>query len=279
MGKFCRAAMMLVFFTIGATNTRASENPDELYRQGRFAEAEKAYARSDMDNPKDFRYRYNRGCAAYQDSDFQAASAAFSSVLRRSQDPQMKFRAVFNLGNIAFKQNDFESAVKLFRQAVIYDPENQDARYNLELALRKAEKAKQQQSDHQKKENSHKDRNPKEGQGDQGKDSDSQPKEQKPGEQKKQPQQKQKGDEARGKGDNQKEEQKSPQDLSGDLKPMQPVQEQQPVQKKQQAKVGDILDRKKAEALLDNLKEDRSQFLRFQVPRDKKGGVGSGKDW
>ena len=248
-----------------------------MYRQERFAEAEKAYAQSDMDNPKDLRYRYNRGCAAYQNSDFQAAAAAFSSVLRRTQDPQMKFKAVFNLGNIAFKQNDFESAVRLFQQAVISDPKNPDARYNLELALREAQKAKKQQSDHQKKEQSQKDDDKKEGQGNQDKTSDSQSEEQKPGEQKKQPQQKR--DKAQGKSDDQKEGPKSPQDLSGDLKPMQPMQEPQPQQKEQQAEAGASLDRKKAEALLNNLKEDRSQFLRFQIPKDKKGGVGSGKDW
>ena len=42
---------------------------------------------------------------------------------------------------------------------------------------------------------------------------------------------------------------------------------------------GAMLDRKKAEALLENIKEDRSRFLRFQVPEDKKNGVPSGKDW
>ena len=42
---------------------------------------------------------------------------------------------------------------------------------------------------------------------------------------------------------------------------------------------GAVLDRKKAEALLDNLKEDRSRFLRFQIPEDKRRGVKSGKDW
>jgi hypothetical protein len=39
------------------------------------------------------------------------------------------------------------------------------------------------------------------------------------------------------------------------------------------------IDRKKAESLLDNLKEDRSGFMRFQIPEDKRYGIGSGKDW
>ena len=63
----------------------ASENPDELYEQGRFAEAEKIYSQKDMDNPKDLRYRYNRGCAAYQSGDYKGALAAFTSVSKRTE--------------------------------------------------------------------------------------------------------------------------------------------------------------------------------------------------
>ena len=84
---------ILCFGVFFGTQVLAKENPDELYRQGRFAEAEKAYARSDMDHPKDIRYRYNRGCAAYQNGDFQGAMAAFSSVLRRAKDDEMRFKA------------------------------------------------------------------------------------------------------------------------------------------------------------------------------------------
>ena len=40
-----------------------------------------------------------------------------------------------------------------------------------------------------------------------------------------------------------------------------------------------MIDKKKAGALLDNIKEDRSRYLRLQIPQDKKNGVSSGKDW
>ena len=276
---------MLIVLSVAAADARAAENPDELYRQGRFTEAEKAYARADMENPKDIRHRYNRGCAAYQNSDLQAASAAFSSVLRRAQNPQMKFKAAFNLGNIAFKQNDFESATKLFQQAVLIDPQNRDARHNLELALRKAQGAKKPAPDNQedqnnrKKEPSPQDGQNKQNQEGQNQDSDSSSDNQQAKKEKKQPQEKQENDKARSKGDDPKEKPETPRDLSGNLKPRQPMQAQQPSEAKQQPQTGAMLDRKKAEALLDNLKEDRSRFLQFQIPKDKRGAVGSGKDW
>ena len=40
-----------------------------------------------------------------------------------------------------------------------------------------------------------------------------------------------------------------------------------------------MIDRRKAEALLDNVKENRTRFLQFQVPEEKKRGVSSGRDW
>ncbi|MBW2208177.1 MAG: hypothetical protein JRG79_14805, partial [Deltaproteobacteria bacterium] len=75
----------------------AAEHPDELYRQGYFEEAEEAYALLDMDHPDDVRYRYNRGCAAFQGLEYQAARAAFSSVLRKAENNEMRFRTAYNL--------------------------------------------------------------------------------------------------------------------------------------------------------------------------------------
>ena len=93
----------------------AAETPDELYREGRYEEAEKAYAQKDMDHPKDVRFRYNRGCAAYQKGKYEEAAAAFSSVLKRSGDEDVRFKAAFNLGNTAFKQGDYASAAAFFQ--------------------------------------------------------------------------------------------------------------------------------------------------------------------
>ena len=265
----------------------AAENPDELYKQGRFEEAERAYSRSDMDNPKDIRYRYNRGCAAYQNSDFKGAVAAFSSVLRRSDNEEIQFKAAYNLGNTAFKAGNFESAVEQYKEALLLNPENEDAKYNLELALRELEKLKNKKTQEQNKEGQ---KDPGQSK-DKGKKSSSKDKkedaEQKQDQGQDQKNSKDKEQSGRQKDDQeknherlnegQKTEQDMARDLSGQLKPLQAMPEQDEDQPPDQP--GAILDRKKAEALLDNLEEDRSRFLRFQIPEDKKQGVQSGKDW
>ncbi len=288
----CALLLGLIF----SATAPAAESSDELYDQGRFEEAEKAYADADMDHPKDIRYRYNRGCAAYQNSEFKGAMAAFSSVLRRAENDETRFKAAYNLGNAAYKQGDFESAVAYYKQAIMYNPEGKDASYNLELSLKELERLKQekpQDSDPQSQEGSGQEEDKEQSETDkegEGSDAESEetPPEQEPSQDKDHGDKKDEAEsgqdleseqpESKPADEGQKAEQEHPQDLSGDLNPVAPLpQEQGEEATSDQALLG--IDQKKAEALLDNIKEDRSRFLRFQIPEDKRHGVASGKDW
>ncbi|OPL13447.1 MAG: hypothetical protein AVO38_13395 [delta proteobacterium ML8_D] len=262
------------FVLIISATALAVENPDELYRLGRFAEAEKAYIQMDMDYPKDIRFRYNRACAAYQNADYKGASAAFSSVLRRAKDDETRFKTAYNLGNTAFKLGDFASAVGYYKQAISYNPENRDAAYNLELALMQLEKQKEKQTKDPEKQTGggcsqpqDKDNSSKESEGEKDTDKASQDKtaEEQSAQGKDQQSQKEpSGSEEPAEEHNRPQAMSEKKDGAGDEKDGQAVS---------------AIDRKKAESLLNNLKEDRSGFMRFQVPQDKRYGVHSGKDW
>jgi Ca-activated chloride channel family protein len=287
------------FVLILSAMALAAEDPDELYRQGRFTEAEKAYTHLDMDHPKDIRFRYNRACAAYQNSDYKGATAAFSSVLRRTKDDETQFKTAYNLGNTAFKQGDFATAVAYYKQAITYNPENEDAGYNLELALIQQEKQKKDKTEDQKKQSREGSSQPqdKESKSEDSKgekDSDKQSQDKTPEQKASQGQDQQdkkdrsesgkKGESKQEKSTkqdrDQRAEQESPKDLSGDLEPLQAMPEKGNTEgDKNTGQAMSAVDRKKAEALLDNLKEDRSRFMRFQVPEDKRHGVRSGKEW
>jgi Ca-activated chloride channel family protein len=281
--------ILLLVSPIYSTHAWAAEDADELYRKGRFAEAEKAYARSDMDNPKDVRYRYNRGCAAYQNSDFPGAMAAFKSASRRAEDEETRFKAAYNLGNTAFKQGDFASAAANYTQAIRLRPESEDAKVNLELALKELERQKREKS-------KEKDKQP-QGESSQSGDKQDQSKtgneRQDSGEssqekgqdqqgekgQKESKQDKQSGQEGEaGAEQGPKAEQDSTKDLSGKLAPSQAMPDEQTGDQTPDTAVS-MIDKKKAEALLDNIKEDPAKFFRFQAQKDKKAGVRSGKDW
>ena len=300
---FFSLLLALVFFLWLSPNpTLATESPDELYRQGRYAEAVKAYAQKDMDYPKDIRFRYNRGCAAFQDGQYDEAIAAFSSVLRRSQNDQdARFKAVFNLGNTAFKQGNFALAIEYFKQALVEQPEDEDARYNLELSL----KAQQKEQEKKKQEQADQSNTPPQGnlpqnqeradsrnQGEPSPDKDSQ----NSGGEKEDPQEdegNQDDEESSSGNEDQKQarrnseqepspnktpESKDEDNLSGDLKPLEemPGLEQGSTS---QPETPPNIDEKKAKALLDNVKENPSQIIRFMMSEQDRQGAFSGRDW
>jgi len=280
---------------LSGSNVLAAPSADELYRQGKFEEAEKRYAEGDMDHPKDIRYRYNRGCAAYQKGDFQSAAAAFASVTRRTEEKETRFRAAYNLGNVAFKQKDFASAAAYYKQALLIRPEAEDARQNLELALREIDKLEKQKKEREQQQPPKEEGQ--EGDGSKGDQKDKQ--QQKPGEQgkkseaqKKEPSQdKQQGGEPKGQEEAKKDRpepsqaqqpqhEETPRDLSGELTPMQQMDKDSGQDEKAESEASAaMIDKKKAEALLDNVQEDRSRFLQYQLSKEKRRGPQSGKDW
>ncbi|MFH0975629.1 MAG: tetratricopeptide repeat protein [Spirochaetota bacterium] len=245
---------ILIFLFLILNSYAYAKNADDLYRDGQFSEAEKAYQQGDMDDPKDLRYRYNKGCAAYQNKDYQGAEAAFTSVLRRSKDSAMLSRAAYNLGNTAFVQDDFAAAAEFYKQAIIYNPDNSDAKYNLELSLKKLEEEKKnpdkknnKDNKNEKKNNQKEDQNPQKGE---------------------------KGNDSRKNKEDKSGESGSPKDLSGKLNSANPMGEKP----KEALSPAQMLERKKAEALLDNVKEDRAKILQMQSPKDKRR-TDSGKSW
>ena len=298
--KFWFFSLVLVFaltswFDISPVS--AAESPDALYRQGRYEEAGQVYTRQDMDHPKDIRFRYNRGCAAFQNGQYTEASAAFSSVFKRTENTEVRFKAVFNLGNTAFKQGDYVSAIAYYKQALVEQPSSENARYNLELSLRllKKEKEKQEQAqqdgppsdtappgdDQEKRAETDKqgqrDQPPekKPQQNDQGKDGPQKAEDQRPVKNEK---------EQSNDGQNQTTAQNKPpepeetQTLSGELKARETMPE--PLSNALlEGETSSGVDRKKAQALLDNVQEDPSGLMRFMVSDDNHQNSFSGRDW
>jgi Ca-activated chloride channel family protein len=273
----------------------AAESGDALYRQGRYEEAAHVYAQQDMDHPKDIRFRYNRGCADFQNGQYAEASAAFSSVMIRTENADVRFKAAFNLGNTAFKQGDYASAATYYKQALAEHPSSENARYNLELSLRAREKEKQEQaqpdappSNTPPQENGQDKSKETERQG-QGK----QPPDKKPqqnGQDKEDPPKaedppsennaKEPSSDRRNQASapNKPPESKETDTLSGDLKPREPMPEPASSDPVKGEKPPGI-DRKKAQALLDNIQEDPSGLMRFMIADENRQNSFSGRDW
>jgi Ca-activated chloride channel family protein len=274
----------------------AADPPDKLYRQGRYEEAEKAYAKADMDHPKDIRYRYNRGCAAYQKGQYQEAAAAFSSVVRRAKDGNVRFRAAYNLGNSAYKQGDYASAAAYYKEALTARPNSEDARYNLELSLRAIEEIKQKQPEapnagpemEDKKEEGEEEKTsekngPSQNNGSQKRDQKKEDtpndeSEKRPDDSKSENKTASDGNQDQGSTRDEKPETEADEDVTGELRPRHALSELKEKDGKPGAE-NSATDKKRAEALLDNVQENPSEILRFMIPAENRHGPASGRDW
>lgn len=269
-------AMIVLCVVFFPAQVFGAYSPDELYDQGRYLDAKKAYEILDMDYPGQVQFRYNKGCAAYKAKEYSAARAAFLSVARRSKDNNMRFNAFFNLGNSAYKEGAFNQAIEAFKEALALKPDQEDARYNLELSLRAKKKQENKKKDQTEKQQHKKDQGDRQDQ-DKGNNKNT----------KDQADKNKQGNQDKGKTKGKNADANADKEASGQRDNKEkPAGQGSQAQLANEGEHGDapgktkgMIGRQKAGALLDNVHEDRSRFYRFQVPDAKKSGVKSGKYW
>lgn len=133
------AALILAGFGWGD-----EERGNRLFREGRFAEAVEAYreALADGETPA---LHYNLGTALLRLGRYEEAERHLLASLG-TVEPDLRQRAYFNLGSryleAARAETETEArrtllggAVEAYKQALRLEPEDDDAKWNLELAL------------------------------------------------------------------------------------------------------------------------------------------------
>jgi Ca-activated chloride channel family protein len=152
---FGRAACCLVLLALPgiASADVASKNNDgnRLYEQKKFEEALKSYTDAQASKPGAPELHYNIGNVLFRKGEFAKAIEEY----RRAQSaagPSLSEAATFNRGNAHMMQGQLQEAIGAYVQALRARPDDQDAKRNLELALRlmQQQKKQQQQSQDQK---------------------------------------------------------------------------------------------------------------------------------
>ncbi len=115
------------------------------YQEGNFAEAESLFRQaleSDPDNP---RLLYNLGSTLAQQGDHEEAGEYLKQFREQSDEPSEQAQAEYNLGNVFSDQEDWENALRHYRNSLKINPQDEDARFNYELAYRKNQQEQQEQ--------------------------------------------------------------------------------------------------------------------------------------
>jgi Ca-activated chloride channel family protein len=131
-----------------------ADSPRDLYESGRYREALLAWRHADRSADADASDAYGRASAAYRMGEFREAAASWAVAARTAGDAERTSEAWYNAGNARYRiaeqaeaaqsvdgQRFWDASVAAYRESLLRDPGDRDAKHNLELALRKREQS------------------------------------------------------------------------------------------------------------------------------------------
>lgn len=123
---------------LAAACSRAVPSPNEeanrLYQSGDYAAALELYQRAQAERPDLPELHYNAGNALHRLERYDRAAQEARLALS-AQDPQLLAKAYYNLGNHLYRQGALRDALDAYKNALIHDPSDQEAKHNLEVVL------------------------------------------------------------------------------------------------------------------------------------------------
>lgn len=112
---------------------------------GSFDQAQYHYLRALEDHGDTSLVLYNMGNAVYGAGDFEKASQLFSASLDSNATLARQSETLYNLGTSKLQAQKPDQAIPAYIEALRRNPEDLDAKQNLELALRMRQQQQQQQ--------------------------------------------------------------------------------------------------------------------------------------
>jgi Ca-activated chloride channel family protein len=154
-------AAVLVALSLGAPSAHAQTHRsligegNEAFERGKFTDAEAEYKKALQEYPDSRVGQFNLGDAYYKQDRFDEARQAFETFAATGDRPHEVSQAFYNMGNTLFKAEKLDESIEAYKQALRINPNDDEARHNLELARRKKkeeEQKKQQNKEQQKQE-------------------------------------------------------------------------------------------------------------------------------
>lgn len=202
-----------VFLIVFASPDRARE-ANRAYDRGDYETAEQIYRELLSDDPGNTRVLFNLGNTFAKQQKFDEAIEAFERFKRMTDSPQERSIADYNIGNLHTDKEQWNEAIEQYRKALRQNPDDDDARFNYELARRMQQEQEQQQQQQQQQQ---------QGDGDSSQQDQSQQEQQQQQQQQQDDSdsqdQQQQDQQQGGQGDQQSNEQHRPQDMEGQLSP------------------------------------------------------------
>jgi len=129
----------------------AVEKGNRAYSEQDYKTALEQYHVAETDIPESPELEYNVAGAFYQQGKYEEALDKFTRSLN-STDIGLEAWGHYNIGNTHYRMGDYQNAILSFEEALNINPDDVDAKFNLELArkmLKEQMKPEEQEQDQQ----------------------------------------------------------------------------------------------------------------------------------
>jgi Ca-activated chloride channel family protein len=140
--------ILIVIFMLAITGLLADDDGLNNYKNKKYEEAKSYYEQVLAKKENNAAASLGLGASQYQLGDISTAAKSFEEALK-SEDINIQDRAYYNLGNSLYSQQKMEESVAFYRKALELNPNDNDAKFNYELAKYLVQQQQEQNQDEQ----------------------------------------------------------------------------------------------------------------------------------
>ncbi len=99
-----------------------------------YEEALGKFRNAELENPQSPEILHNIGVSLYKQKRYDKAREQLIKALTHAEDTLLQSKIYYGLGNCYFKEDSLTKSILMYKKALEFNPNDQDAKYNLELA-------------------------------------------------------------------------------------------------------------------------------------------------
>jgi Ca-activated chloride channel family protein len=153
--KDLAATLVLIFFMSNHSFAQNATNEifkgNEAYKINNYDAAENSYLDALKIADNNTTATYNLGNTFYRKDKTDKAIDSYDNTIKASSDNTVKEKAYYNKGVALQKSKKLPECINAYQNALLLDPKDEDARQNLQRALKEQQKQQQQQNQNDKK--------------------------------------------------------------------------------------------------------------------------------
>lgn len=116
----------------------------KLYNEDKAEEALSKWRDAQIDDPDKKELHYNIGSALYKQEKYEDAFKEYEKSLS-SKDTALHAKTYYNMGNSSYRMGRLPEAIEYYKKTLEIDPDDEDAKYNIEFIRKKMKENQQKQ--------------------------------------------------------------------------------------------------------------------------------------